>query len=125
MGWDRRPGDLLAEIYEDDFGAMIRDIGLTASRSLILKTPVDTGRLRGGWFASIGETRQVPRTGLDKTGAEALGQVSLVVRGVRPGDVVVLENNVEYGIYVNDGSPTIRPHRMLERTVDELVGFFN
>lgn len=134
MGWSV-PINALVEVYEGDMDKAVRDLSLQALRSVVLKTPVDTGRLRGGWLVSIGQPSgevsidtfgeagaQKPSAASGPAAAAAITRGSLKVASIKAGTAVIIENNVEYGVFVNDGSPTIRPHRMLERTVEELGG---
>lgn len=83
----------------------VRAITLELFRSIILATPVDTGRARGNWQTSVGS----PKTGivarLDPTGQAALGEVVANLGGA--GTVTWLANNLpyiavlEYGEYPN------------------------
>ena len=124
MAWDNDPRDQIAEIYEDDFGGLLRAFGLHGLTSLVLKTPVDTGRLRGGWAITIGRASDANSTRLDKAGSSTISSGKTQIANANFGDVLILQNNVEYGIFINDGTPRIRPHRMVERTADELQNLF-
>lgn len=118
--WDIRPGDLLRDIYNDDFGAIFRDLGLTGLRGVILKTPVDTGRLRGGWLVTINSaTGETPGT-LDASGSATIARGASVIGGAKLGETLIIQNNVDYAIFINDGTEKIAPRRMVERTVAEL-----
>lgn len=116
------PINSLVDLYAGDMDAAVRDLALQGLRSLVLKTPVDTGRLRGGWLVSNGVPRGIVSIVEDKSGAQTISKGIGAIEAARAGRLVILENNVEYGVFVNDGSPTIRPHRMVERTVEELSG---
>lgn len=124
MTWDISPRNVLAEIYGDDFTAALRDIGLSALRGVILKTPVDTGRLRGGWFVTIDAPSEKITNEVDKSGGVTISKGATEIQKIEMGQTLILQNNVEYGIFINDGTDKIAPRRMIERTVEELVGAF-
>ena len=62
------------------------------SKTVRSKTPVRTGKLQNGW-----STRSAPF-----------------------GKRASIDNNVEYANFVENGSPTVRPHKMAAQTVQTL-----
>ncbi|MEM8936042.1 MAG: HK97 gp10 family phage protein [Pseudomonadota bacterium] len=132
MGWDRNPRSILEEIYEDDFGGAFRDISLQGLRGVVLKTPVDTGRARGAWLVSIGETSAASVARADKTGQATITAGGATISGAELGDVIVLENNVDYAVLLEQGplkfgsfkSGAQAPARMVDRTLQELAANF-
>ena len=95
---------------------------MDALRKLTEYTPRDTGYLAMNWQVSMG--------------APVVGTIG--VRGKKknahprpigkvPADapafsVVYITNNVEYAEYVENGTPRMRAHKMLERTTQDLGG---
>lgn len=94
-----------------------RKLTLDIAKDAILLTPVDTGRLRGGWQVAIGETVQGP-TGEDKSGAAALAAAAAVAAQIPAYSKSVIANNVEYAIYVEEGTERMAPRRMLARSIE-------
>lgn len=96
----------------------IRKIALEALARLIAKTPVRTGRARGGWFVTFGSPAGFSPLRVDKllerppiavtssedlpepislaTEATAYEAALATLRGYRPYDMVWIQNNVAY-----------------------------
>lgn len=122
--WDINPSEHIRRIYNDDFTQIFRSAALDGLRGCVLKTPVDTGRLRAGWIVSVNiESNEVGQT-QDKAGGLTISKGQSAVGEARLGDVLIVENNVEYGIFINSGTDKIAPRRMVERTFDELKAIY-
>lgn len=102
----------------------------------VLRTPVDTGRARGGWVASIDN---LPATigNPDKTGSTTLNRINGVAL-MAVGRVYFLANNVkyitilEYGGYKTTDSEKVTnhysrqaPHGMVRISIEELRNYIN
>lgn len=122
--WDIRPAEQIRRIYDEDFGAILRSAALDGLRGVVLKTPVDTGRLRAGWFVNKGQASGEVGVSVDKAGGATINRGRSVIASANLGDVLVIENNVEYGIFINSGTDKIAPRRMVERTAEELRGIY-
>lgn len=103
---------------------LIRRVALAADEAAVTATPVDTGRARANWIVSIGspsaEIVNSVAFGERGSGAReaantqaALDQAGDILFLRRPGQSVVIANNVEYIMYLNDGTSTQAPHGML------------
>jgi len=64
-----------------------------ASTEIIRKTPVDTGRARGNWFATIGNTST--DTSEVRTDGEAIGD-AITTSMKASGNIFYLTNNLPY-----------------------------
>lgn len=77
-----------------DLDKQVRGITLALFKSIIVGTPVDTGRARGNWQTSIG----APVTGtverLDPSGRAAIGDAQANAGGL--GQITWLSNNLPY-----------------------------
>jgi len=101
-------------------------LALTALRMLVLMTPVDTGRARGGWQVDINKSREGQAVGvalrqsdesaeqfdqpppLSEVGQSTFDQGAAVITGMAvPFQTVIIFNNVKY-ILVLDGQEA--PH---------------
>lgn len=104
--------------------AKCREITLHLFRGVILKTPVDSGRLRGSWGVGVTPTPG-PQDGMDKTGSQALGRVVAALRpGVfAQGGVMTLMTNLPYAYRIEfDGwSHTKAPAGMARLALAETV----
>lgn len=74
---------------------VIRATCLQLSASIIERTPVDTGRARANWQASVGRPELSVLDIEDKDGSAALAKVRQQVQSA-PGSVFFLANNLPY-----------------------------
>ena len=72
----------------------VRAITLALFRETTLRTPVDTGRLRGNWQTTVGAPAVGTTARDDKTGAAAIAEVVSNVSGL--GTKCFLTNNLPY-----------------------------
>lgn len=84
-------------------------------KSVILDTPVDTGRARGNWQTSVGtpKTNEVDRT--DASGGQSVGEVLDNLGG--PDDTVFLSNNLPYAERLENGYSGQAPEGMVRKNV--------
>jgi len=66
------------------------------SSRIIKESPVDTGRFRGNWQASIGSPAPSTTSRLDSTGAGSINDVAVTVQGLKLGQTFYLANNLPY-----------------------------
>ena len=70
-----------------------RAIKLNLFSSVIMKTRVNTGRLRGNWQTSVGSPNLTATARLDPTGSSAISEAA---RTVKADTVDYLTNNLPY-----------------------------
>lgn len=91
--------------FGDDLQKFARKTGITMDTafrgivtelfsSVILGTPVDTGRARANWLPSVNSYVSSPIPKVDPTGNNTIGLVNAMRFGM--GDVVYLTNNLPY-----------------------------
>lgn len=113
----------------------VRQTCLKIARGVIEKTPVDDGRLRGNWQASIGSPLQSQITRTDITGAATVA-ASLPSIAKATGNVWYFANNLpyaavaEFGLWgtgefatqktTRDGYSVQAPYGMVRLTMQEL-----
>lgn len=95
----------------------VRKIALDVFADTINATPVKSGRLRGAWLTSIGSPAGGDPGTLDKSGGVSIARASGVVAGAELGDVIYMVNNVEYALYVENGTARMAPRRMVGQAV--------
>jgi len=107
-----------------EVATMERAIALDALNRLVSKTPVKTGRARGGWQAGIGTTPTGQTDRWDRDGHRTISAGSDV--GGQSKDPVrcVIANNVEYIERLEHGHSRQAPEGMLGVTLDELSRAF-
>lgn len=75
---------------------MVRGTLFSLANRIIKESPVDTGRFRGNWQASLNTPKQGKLQRLDKSGASAINDMSSVVMGLNMGQTFYLTNNLPY-----------------------------
>ena len=88
-------------------------------------TPVDTGYLRYNWTVSVGKpTREkFGNEGSRYTSPQNLQRES---RKAEIGfNIYYIQNNVKYAEPVNDGTPRMEAHLMVERAMGDLIESVN
>jgi len=93
---------------------VMRGAALELFSSVIKDTPVDTGRARGNWQASIGSAEDGETTA---TEAVALSKVRSVTSGWSIGEVIWLTNNLPYARRLEYGWSKQAPGGMVRKNV--------
>jgi hypothetical protein len=115
-----------AERIEENANMLVRRAAIAVDATVVLATPVDTGRARANWQASLGG----PETGVREayirgskgsTGAAnahaAQEQARAVIAARRPGQTVHITNNLPYIGALNDGHSALAPAGFVETAV--------
>lgn len=121
---DRFVDDDIPKAFYD----LMRAISLTGLSSLVMMTPVDTGRARGNWLVSIGSTDFTSDdSSEDKAGASTIGTGSAKLSGLKadPFTVVYLQNNLPYIEELERGSSTQAPSGMVTVTIANIESQFS
>ncbi len=87
--------------------------------AIVKRTPVDTGRAKGNWQASIGRPDRGQTSALDKSGSATVNKASSVVSSLKLGHVFYLSNNLPYITDLENGTSKQAPHGMVRLTVAE------
>lgn len=101
--------------------AKVRVICLDLLSGIVMKTPVDTGRARGNWQASIGSPRMTQLETTDANGdvTIAAGQDAV---SQAPGNVFWITNNLPYIMRLEyEGWSNQAPRGMARLTIDEMT----
>ena len=100
---------------EQRLSQVVRKSALGAFSEVIRKSPVDTGRFRGNWQASIG----APAGGVlsDTGGSVSIARAQGTVSGAELGDSIFLVNNLPYAQRLEYGWSRQAPNGMVRLTV--------
>jgi len=106
-----------------------KKIALELLRRCVEKTPVDTGRAKGGWQLTLGSPTdgQTGRSDETARGEADSGTVSAALAalaGLKAFEVVWLSNNVEYIGELENGTSQQAPEGMLALSIEEVEGMF-
>ena len=111
---------------EVNAGKMVRRVTLAVDGSVVIATPVDTGRARSNWIAEIGGPAQGVRSAYveGKEGStagpnaqRAIEQARAVVAQYKTGDTVHITNNLPYIGRLNDGWSAQAPAGFVQTSV--------
>lgn len=100
--------------YAED---MVRGTLFALASRIIKESPVDTGRFRGNWQASLNTPKQGKLQRLDKSGAGPINDMSSVVMGLNMGQTFYLTNNLPYARRLEYGYSKQAPSGMLRINV--------
>ncbi len=112
---------------EAELVKMQRILSIAGLYGVVLKTPVDTGRLRGAWLVSIDNPVTYAPEGALGGGAAATLAISSglgTIAGAAAFSNIIIQNNVDYSEDIEDGGSTQAPAGMLAVTVAEIEGIF-
>lgn len=107
---------------------LMRALTLTGLTSLVLMTPVDTGRARGNWIVTIGaSTARYTDSSLDQSGSSAIsaGFQTVLSAKANPFTIIYLQNNLPYIEALESGSSTQAPNGMVTVTIANLESEFS
>ena len=96
----------------------MHEFGQSLAEQAVTNTPVDTGFLRGSWYARlndpVGGTSAAQN---DKSGAMTIAEINLVVGAMSAGDTVYLVNGAKYARFVEYGTSRMAPRGFVRKTV--------
>lgn len=98
---------------------VIRKISLDLFKRVIMKTPVDTGRLRGSWSVSIGAIAPATIQLNDKSGSATISRVTAATLNLKAGDVITMVSNLPYSRRIEFGYSKQAPAGMVRISIAE------
>lgn len=116
----------------ENVNRVVRKVALAVDQTVVMATPVDTGRARSNWVVSLGSPTEreiepyqpLPKgTDPSKFGESgnargALEQGKVVIAARRPEQTICITNNVEYIEKLNDGHSAQAPAMFVEQAID-------
>lgn len=105
----------LAASFPQEASKVVRAMAITALDSLVIATPVDTGRARSNWFASIDQP-SVEETTEVNVQANLIHQTNIISKSSK-FDTIWLSNNLPYIARLNDGYSGQAPAGFVEKAV--------
>lgn len=95
--------DALSKKVGENAERAIRESALVADQVLVIGTPFDEGRARGGWQVSFGSPNLTETGVLDPTGAATLARNQATILSFRIGGDLFISNAVPYIARLNKG----------------------
>lgn len=102
----------------------VRRATLEMFRSIVMTTPVDTGRAKGNWLPSVDSPRNEVSDRLDKSGDRVMTEIITTVPE-KTGYVVWLCNNVDYIRKLEYGGSKQAPDGMVRLAVARFKATFS
>ena len=120
--------EILADGVEQNTNDVVRKCALVVDQSLVMGTPVDTGRARSNWIASIGTATEGirdpyyagKRLGVGETAnaSAAMAQAQQVFAKRQIGQEIHIVNNLPYIESLDGGHSTQASPGMIGRAID-------
>lgn len=116
----------VARNVEANSTLLTRKVALAVDATVVLATPVDTGRARSNWQASLGAPASgvLPAYQEGKEGSTsgpnaqaAIDQAASVVQEHQPGQEIHITNNLPYIARLNDGYSAQSPAGFVEAAI--------
>lgn len=102
------------EEQANDYKAMVT---LTILDRVLDMSPVDTGRYRANWQVEIGHPKMRALKAKDKTSDRTLMKGTAVIERASLDDDIWITNNVVYAPFLEFGTATMKPFRILGRAL--------
>jgi len=101
-------------------------LALDIDRRLVNRTPRDTGRAARNWVASIRQpiTSTLPAPANQGEAGQAIAEAAGVLKQVKPGDVIFIQNNLEYIQALNNGHSPQAPPGFVEAEIQAALASY-
>ena len=97
---------------------LVRMAAVVCDAAVVLGTPVDTGRARANWLASIGAPKTDPVLEFDRGGQKTIAAAQTVIADYDgEGEGIFLANNVAYIMPLENGHSDQAPFGMAKHAV--------
>jgi len=117
-------GDLgkFTDKVEEATTKVLRGSSLEVLSSVIRRTPVKTGRLRGNWQTSL---NSMASGEVDDRESAALSRAKSETSKMKISDAIYMMNNLPYAQKIEDGSSAQAPSGMIRSTILEWMAVVN
>lgn len=108
----------LAKTFESNAEQLVVKTALTVHSTIVLGTPVDTGRARGSWLVEIGRAAEGSATTPAEFGfVPATNKAQAKLKGYKAGGEVHITNNLPYITPLNQGHSKQAPAGFVEEAI--------
>lgn len=98
---------------------ILRKVAMDMFTRVVMRSPVDTGRFRGHWVATIGTPSSALTGRIDPSGAKSVALAASVAMKVKIGQSIFLCNNLPYALPLEYGHSKQAPAGMVRVAVAE------
>lgn len=96
---------------------VVRKTALELQTSIVMMSPVDTGRFRGNWQMGFNAINADTNSAEDKSGGAAIARTAAALSKWKPGDTIFLTNSLPYARRLEYGWSKQAPQGMVRLTV--------
>ncbi|KAA8712945.1 hypothetical protein [Pseudomonas cannabina] len=100
-------------VIDEVFRSVVIEIGT----SVVVLSPVDTGRFKGNWQLTIDQPSSQSLDKYDKAGHETIAELVAQANQLEAGQVAYIVNNLVYGIPLEYGHSDQAPAGMVQITL--------
>ena len=111
----------LAKKVKYSGSAFVRKVVLDGMRQLIRQSPVDTGRFKANWNASISDISE----GTTESTKSNFSKQSEGISAYKLGQTIFLHNNLQYAIPLEYGTSEQAPKGWIRNTANTMQKKFN
>jgi hypothetical protein len=102
---------------------IMRKVSIDAMSRLILRSPVDTGRFRANWIATLDAPTSETVVAFDPNGSATIEANAAAISDVEVGQSVFITNNLPYSERLENGYSDQAPNGMVRLTAAEFQEF--
>jgi len=102
---------------------VLQKISLEVFKSVVLRTPVDTGRARGNWLLTIGTPAKSTVDRKDKAGSLTIQSAVVAAKKANSEQSVYITNNVSYIKALENGKSKQAPSGMVAVTMASIEAY--
>jgi HK97 gp10 family phage protein len=116
--FNKRMGRIATGVSENA-DKLVKKVAMAIDQAVVMATPVDTGRARANWIASLDVASSSITQSTDKGGAQAIAAARATINGY-DGDTnaeVHITNNLEYIGFLNDGTSAQAPRGFVRTAI--------
>jgi hypothetical protein len=112
---------------KDNTGTVVRKVVYSMAQKIVMRSPVDTGRFRGNWFASLNMPNIMTTPATDRGGSDTLRKANSVISAyeAEKEQDIWITNSLPYAIRLENGWSGQAPHGMVKVTVVEFQDMVN
>lgn len=111
----------IGEQVEVGSNRLVVEVALAVDQTVVLATPVDTGRARGNWQVGIGQAVTEESADEDKVGQRTIDRNKRKVLSRKSGQSIFISNNLPYIRTLNEGHSAQAPEGFVNTAVLEGV----
>ncbi len=109
----------LAGRIEENVENVVSETAIAVSQTVILATPVDTGRARANWQLEIGAPARTQLDRVDPSGQQTMAENNTRARTRKLGQDIFISNNLDYITPLNEGTSSQAPAGFVEMAVEK------